>query len=112
MAKYYNFTEANRGDPFLISASVQPKSNLAVGGGGIRALQKKSNSKILLPLKDMLINKAKACEEMIMYEKGDKFIILNSEKEINNILDSILRKALQKLPNYGNQGGDNPYLSN
>jgi len=43
-------------------------------GSGISAIKKgkaKGNEKIILPLADSLINKAKACEEVILFERGE-----------------------------------------
>jgi hypothetical protein len=65
--KYFNFSERNC-DPFLIQTSILPKKNV-VAGGGLRSLQqqksaKKSHpdsSKIIIPLNDQMIQKAKAC---------------------------------------------------
>ena len=74
--QFFNFSEKNC-DPFLIQTSILPKKNLATGGG-LRSLQQrknlnnevgKSSDKIILPLNDQLIQKAKACQEMIMYER-------------------------------------------
>ena len=75
--QFFNFSEKNC-DPFLIQTSILPKKNIAVGGG-VRSLKqmrsaatsktKADTEKIILPLNDQLIQKAKACQEMIMYEK-------------------------------------------
>lgn len=64
---YFNFSEKSC-DPFLIQTSVLPKKNL-VAGGGVRGLQKKKNeqkdqdtgNKVIIPLDDGSIQKAKAC---------------------------------------------------
>ena len=69
---FFNFSEKNA-DPFLVQTSVLPKKSLATGGG-LRSLQNRKNAentKIMLPMNDQLIQKAKACQEMIMYEKVD-----------------------------------------
>jgi hypothetical protein len=69
--KFFNFSERNC-DPFLIQTSILPKKNLPAGGG-VRSLQqqkkKGDSNKIIIPLNDQMIQKAKACQEMIMYER-------------------------------------------
>lgn len=75
--KYFNFSERNC-DPFLIQTSILPKKNL-VAGSGLRSIQQQQKSakkqsqsetsKIIIPLNDQMIQKAKACQEMIMYER-------------------------------------------
>ena len=70
--QFFNFSEKNA-DPFLVQTSVLPKKSL-VAGGGIRSLmnrKREESTKITLPMNDQLIQKAKACQEMIMYEKVD-----------------------------------------
>jgi hypothetical protein len=71
-SKYFNFCDGSRSDPFLISASLKQR-NLAVGSG-ISVIKKgkiKIEDKIILPLPDSLINKAKTCEEIILLERGE-----------------------------------------
>ena len=62
-SKFFNFSEKNC-DPFLINTSILPKKNLAVGGG-IRAMKNQreagDSDKIIIPLDDQTIQKAKAC---------------------------------------------------
>lgn len=70
--KYFNFSEQNS-DPFLIQTSIFPKKNVAAGSG-LRALKTRKSTnegegKIILPLNEAIITKAKACQEMLMYEK-------------------------------------------
>ena len=69
ISKYFNFVgEGQRADPFLIQASV---SGNIVAGNKIRAIKQRGNDiiKRSLPLGDEDMTKAKACEEMIMYER-------------------------------------------
>ena len=70
ISKHFNFApETARGDPFLIQTSVS--SNI-VGGKGARALRKGKEGqdiKRVLPLAADDMSKAKACEEMILYER-------------------------------------------
>ena len=69
LAKYFNFVgEGQRADPFLIQASV---SGNVVAGNKIRAIKQRGQDVIkrTLPLGDEDMTKAKACEEMIMYER-------------------------------------------
>ena len=68
LGRYFNFaTETSRGDPFLIQASV---SGNIVAGNRARALKKgRDANKRTIPLADEDMNKAKACEEMILYER-------------------------------------------
>jgi hypothetical protein len=73
LKKYFNFSEPQKCDPFLITTSLQHRNQLAVGSG-IRAINKKKApqpEKILIPLQDSIINKAKACEEVILFERGE-----------------------------------------
>lgn len=61
-SEYFNFCSANN-DPFLIQTSMLPKKNLAAGGG-LRTLQnraKEDSKKLVLPLDNTLVHKAKAC---------------------------------------------------
>ena len=69
LAKYFNFVgEGQRADPFLIQASV---SGNIVAGNKIRAIRQVNQEfiKRTLPLGGEDMTKAKACEEMIMYER-------------------------------------------
>lgn len=71
IGKHFNFTaETSRGDPFLIQTSV---SGNIVAGNRARALRKgKDGQQVIkrtLPLAEDDMNKAKACEEMILYER-------------------------------------------
>ena len=70
LGRYFNFaTETSRGDPFLIQTSV---SGNIVAGNRARALKKGRDAqtyKRTIPLVDEDMNKAKACEEMILYER-------------------------------------------
>ena len=79
LASHFNFSEVSC-DPFLIQTSVLPKSKISVGGG-VRSLQQRKKGavnagrdqaqpeKIIIPLDDSSIQKAKACQEMIMFER-------------------------------------------
>ena len=76
MSAFFNFSEQNL-DPFLVQTSITEKQNLTQGNG-VRALLKKkqeanppqnSQTKIIIPLNDQIISKAKACQEMLTYEK-------------------------------------------
>ena len=70
IAKHFNFADAqSRGDPFLIQTSV---TGNAVAGKGLRALKKgkvEGQTKRTIPLTEDEMNKATACEEMILYER-------------------------------------------
>lgn len=69
LAKYFNFASSGqKGDPFLIQASV---SGNIVAGNKIRAIKQRGQEfiKRVLPLGDEDMTKAKACEEMILYER-------------------------------------------
>ena len=71
IGKHFNFAaETSRGDPFLIQTSV---SGNIVAGNRARALRKGKDGqqqiKRTLPLAEDDMNKAKACEEMIQYER-------------------------------------------
>lgn len=69
ISKYFNFVgEGQRADPFLIQSSV---SGNVVAGNKIRAIKQREGDiiKRTLPLGDEDMTKAKACEEMIMYER-------------------------------------------
>lgn len=70
IAKHFNFApEGARSDPFLIQTSV---SGNIVAGNRARALRKGKegvNLKRTLPLGEDDMSKAKACEEMILYER-------------------------------------------
>lgn len=100
--EYFNFSETNC-DPFLIQTSVLPKKKI-VAGGGIRSLQKKKNenkegdsgNKITIPLDDQTIQKAKACQEMIMYEKVDDGMAIdtNQIKQQNQLAQESFLAAL------------------
>ena len=71
MAKYFNFAPENsRGDPFLIQTSV---SGNIIAGNRARALRKGKDQQIkrTIPLGEDDMGKAKACEEMILYERPD-----------------------------------------
>ena len=68
----FNFTEGTH-DPFLVQVSMLPKKNIAAGGG-LRSLmnrkqQDTDKKKIVLPLDNHIATKARACQEMIMYER-------------------------------------------
>ena len=71
IAKHFNFANENsRGDPFLIQTSV---AGNMVAGNRARALRKEklqSFVKRILPLAEDDMRKAKACEEMILYERA------------------------------------------
>lgn len=43
-------------------------SNTNIGG---QAVTNNADNKVLIPLNDQIIQKAKACQEMIMYERHD-----------------------------------------
>jgi hypothetical protein len=70
ISKHFNFAPENsRGDPFLIQASV---SGNIIAGNRARALRKGKEGQTLkrtLPLAEDDMTKAKACEEMILYER-------------------------------------------
>ena len=72
-AHHFNFAEGSRGDPFLIQSSVQ--GNI-VAGNDVRAIKRGKvgdyNHKKVLPLAEDDMAKAKACEEMLMFERGEK----------------------------------------
>ena len=67
----FNFANENsRGDPFLIQTSV---SGNILAGNRARALRKEKQNawvKRTLPLAEEDMRKAKACEEMILYERA------------------------------------------
>lgn len=75
--EFFNFSERSC-DPFLIQTSMLTKRNIAAGGG-LRTLQQRKaventpgkTQKMVLPLDNSHVQKAKACQEMIMYEKTD-----------------------------------------
>ena len=71
-AKHFNFSDGARGDPFLIQCSVQ--GNI-VAGNDVRAIKRGKQEyalhKKVLPLAEDDMAKAKACEEMIMFERPD-----------------------------------------
>lgn len=81
LGKYFNFCESTKSDPFLIQSSLQA-SGVAVGSG-IRAIKKGKlkDEKIVVPLHEHIINKAKACEEVILFERGDLRNILSSNSQ-------------------------------
>jgi hypothetical protein len=57
----------------------------------------RASEKILLPLQDSLINKAKACEEVILYERGD----LRNSQSSQSVRDNVngqIQLSNQKLP--------------
>ena len=70
IAKHFNFAPENsRGDPFLIQTSV---SGNIIAGNRARALRKGKEGqqiKRTIPLAEDDMGKAKACEEMILYER-------------------------------------------
>jgi hypothetical protein len=75
-AKHFNFPLPGsgvykRGDPFLIQCSIDS----GAGGAGMSSLRgmrkSKSDYKIVIPLRQEEMQKAKACEEMIMFEKPE-----------------------------------------
>lgn len=53
---------------------------------------KRTSDKILLPLQDSLINKAKACEEVILFERGDLRVSQSSQ----SVRMANIEKAKQK----------------
>lgn len=67
ISQYFNFGD-QRGDPFLIQLSL---AGSVVAGSDIRALKmrKDLSKKQVLPLTEEDVTKAKACEEMIMFER-------------------------------------------
>mmetsp|Transcript_3638 Transcript_3638/g.4869 ORF Transcript_3638/g.4869 Transcript_3638/m.4869 type:complete len:89 (-) Transcript_3638:124-390(-) len=70
IGKHFNFADAHsRGDPFLIQTSV---AGNIVAGNRARALRKgkEGQGKRTLPLAEDDMSKAKACEEMILYERN------------------------------------------
>ena len=70
IGKYFNFAPENsRGDPFLIQTSV---SGNIIAGNRARAIRKGKageNIKRVIALAEDDMSKAKACEEMILYER-------------------------------------------
>lgn len=77
-----------------------PKKNIAAGGG-LRTLQQRKNAennssmnenkKVLLPLNDQHVTKAKACQEMIMYERFDSTInAMSIERKYNETMNAFL----------------------
>ena len=70
IGKYFNFAPENsRGDPFLIQTSV---SGNIIAGNRARAIRKGKEGQLIkrtIPLGDDDMGKAKACEEMILYER-------------------------------------------
>ena len=70
MGRHFNFAPENsRGDPFLIQTSV---SGHIVAGNRARAIRKgkeAQSTKRCIPLAEDDMSKAKACEEMILYER-------------------------------------------
>lgn len=67
ISQYFNFGD-QRGDPFLIQLSL---AGSVVAGSDIRGLKmrKELSKKHVLPLTEEEVTKAKACEEMIMFER-------------------------------------------
>lgn len=98
---HFNFGES-RGDPFLIQLSLSG----AVAQGDIRALKQRkeqASKKQVLPLTQDEVTKAKACEEMIMFEKQpvpgstlapapDVLIVDSFSTELRNRKESIERE--------------------
>lgn len=70
IGKYFNFAPENsRGDPFLIQTSV---SGNIIAGNRARAIRKGKEMQQIkrsIPLAEDDMSKAKACEEMILYER-------------------------------------------
>lgn len=70
IGKYFNFAPENsRGDPFLIQTSV---SGNIIAGNRARAIRKGKEMQLIkrtIPLAEGDMSKAKACEEMILYER-------------------------------------------
>ena len=70
IGKYFNFAPENsRGDPFLIQTSV---SGNIIAGNRARAIRKGKEGQSIkrtIPLGDDDMGKARACEEMILYER-------------------------------------------
>lgn len=67
ISHHFNFGD-QRGDPFLIQLSL---AGSVVAGSNIRGLKirKELSKKHVLPLTEDDVTKAKACEEMIMFER-------------------------------------------
>ena len=111
-AQFFNFSDKNC-DPFLIQTSILPKKNLAAGSG-IRSIQQRKNvneksSKITIPLNDTIIQKAKACQEMIMYERVEQKT-LNEELVVamnNEVQMKFLTAINSNQPPPSSQGGYN-----
>eukprot|EP00347_Sterkiella_histriomuscorum_P021246 403334687 len=104
IAKYFNFSESSRVDPFLISCSLQQKSQLAAGSG-IRAIKqgkinKPNDDKIILLVPDNLMSKARACEEVILMERGDLRPAVSSQsvRQVNQQQNSD-QKMISLKPN-------------
>jgi len=71
ISKHFNFANENsRGDPFLIQTSVA--GNIVPGNRarGLRKEKQQAFTKRTLPLAEEDMRKAKACEEMILYERA------------------------------------------
>ena len=70
IGKHFNFAPENsRGDPFLIQTSV---SGNIIAGNRARAIRKGKEGQAIkrtIPLAEDDMSKAKACEEMILYER-------------------------------------------
>lgn len=84
IANFFNFS-ARSCDPFLIQTSIV--ANQSVGGGArsiaqLRRAEGAGNefNKVLIPLNDQTVQKAKACQEMIMYERQDQGRVLTAEE--------------------------------
>lgn len=73
IANFFNFSLKSC-DPFLIQTSIMANQP---AGGGVRSIsqlrrndqQTNDFNKVLIPLNDQTVQKAKACQEMIMYER-------------------------------------------
>ena len=76
IANFFNFS-ARSCDPFLIQTSILGNQT---AGGGVRSIaslrrsepQLNDFNKVLIPLNDQTVQKAKACQEMIMYERQEQ----------------------------------------
>lgn len=67
LSQHFNFGD-HRSDPFLVQLSLTDR---VVAGADIRGLKQRKDTqkKQVLPLTEEDVTKARACEEMIMFEK-------------------------------------------
>lgn len=94
ISKHFNFApEGARSDPFLIQTSV---SGNIVAGNRARALRKGKEGgslKRTLPLGEDDMSKAKACEEMILYERPFSAVSNNAPSQSPMVSPANLKQA-------------------